>query len=177
MFLNNLRVFYFLCILLIFLQCSGCWKNEKTYDQIALDFRLAFPSEMKEFRQNLSSSERVILQEVESQQKKYKNVDELIADIKNASPAFEEKFKKLYSDLQQRMNKLSLESLTFIYDVGQKVQYLFESQNNISKDNPSEELRKDYITTYQNLSKGTKKNLKSVLPMYDHLYNLMLKFN
>ncbi|CEF61053.1 Nematode fatty acid retinoid binding family-containing protein [Strongyloides ratti] len=174
-----LKISIILCLINIIISLNNVfgWSKEKTYDQIVYDFKVAFPREMQEFRNNLSIHELDILHKIESEKRKYKNVEELTETIKSASPVFQSKFKKLYSDLQQKINLLSVESLSFIYDIGGKVQHLIDSQIVFSKIQPSSELKNEYILKYKKLSQETKNNLQKVLPMYDHLYKLMLKSN
>uniref|UniRef100_A0A0N4Z970 Hydrolase_4 domain-containing protein n=1 Tax=Parastrongyloides trichosuri TaxID=131310 RepID=A0A0N4Z970_PARTI len=147
-----------------------------TYNNSILELSVStFPSEMLEFRKQLTPHELNILHKIESETKLYKNIDELTSEIKKQSPSFETKLIELIKALQKRINALSVKSLEFVYEEGGKVQHLFDLKGKSLNTHISDNLKNEYIMKYEALSSETKENLKNVLPMYEMLYKTMKK--
>ncbi|CAL2045222.1 unnamed protein product [Caenorhabditis brenneri] len=161
--MSRLLVFNILFVAFVGFSVAAPTEEPSLFTKILKEHKEILPSEVVEAYKNLSPDEKEKLKEVFKNYKDYKNEDELIAALKEKSPALGEKAEKLHAKLQKKIDGLSAKPKEFVEELIAGGRGLYARSVNgekISKDE-IKLLIETQVTAYKALPTEAKDELKS----------------
>uniref|UniRef100_A0A0N5BSJ8 Fatty-acid and retinol-binding protein 1 n=1 Tax=Strongyloides papillosus TaxID=174720 RepID=A0A0N5BSJ8_STREA len=138
--------------------------NALPYDQIPAQFKEFVPEEIKEFYKGITHEDRAVLIEIAKNHDNFANEEEVIAALKEKSPALGEKAESLYKMVKDKVNSLSEEPKAFAKELVKEARALRPAPGEKPNLDKLKELVNKYIVKYKELSDAAKTELRQVFP-------------
>uniref|UniRef100_A0A0N5BDM6 Fatty-acid and retinol-binding protein 1 n=1 Tax=Strongyloides papillosus TaxID=174720 RepID=A0A0N5BDM6_STREA len=157
--------FQFIIFIVIYATFYKAKGNIITYDRISDYHRRYLPAYVREFYDELNDRERVILYEIVKTHNG--SDDDAVKLIYERFPSFGIKIDKFYKTLNEKINKLSNETKSFLNHIKYEAGLLIPNKNDSLNVEKINEFIKYFVRKYNELSQQGKEELKKDFPALD----------